>query len=771
MSVCMAVVLGVGAYLVPVLASPPTAAAAEPTGSLAPVTDGFGSSLGSNWRTVGGSWRTRSGVLRGSGELRRPLCACGPDEELREARVSLRFKVPASSTDSWASVAVALNGAGDDESLWVTALPYQSGPRIQIMRRTSSGETTYAETLRDTTLTPGSWYRLELEWRHGIAFARVWADGSARPATPMAGHVLDAVDFHPVSGGIRTYGLPSVDADDFSATWLTKGDLRSVTDKGGFAPLSQNLVAPPTYSADRLPKPVIDGNPEWKTLYDEAWSILHDSHLRRPVSTSPFVRTYMDEAFDTDIVFQWDTIFMTLYGRYMGGDFDAMGSLDNWYAMQEPTGAIWRIYVESSGARHPWADGASAVNPPLFAWAELKSYQMTGDLARVRRVLPALQAYADWVSVGRWSQEAPHQLYWNNGVGNGMDNLPTQPGHGGDGYGTGQVDMSSQMVLMWDSLAQLHAATGDTARAEDSGALADATADRVNRFSWNETDGRYYELTSANEQWKIDSIAGFWTLVSGVAPSDRAQRLAGALTDTRKYWTDMVFPALAKDEPAYRTHGEYWRGGAWAPTNYATIKGLKTSGNAALARAAAEKYLAGLAEVYDYTGTLWETYAPERQPGSWITGSRSEGGPVVAPGKSLDASATYLSPATTSWGDGANSTGGTDNISKSDFVGWTGLGPIALLIEDVIGIEVDAPHRTIDWRLTRTDRNGVQDLSLGSLGTVSLVADARSGEASPVRVCATSTASEPLTLNIKDSAGQTRTVTIAAHASGQCQTV
>ena len=41
-----------------------------------------------------------------------------------------------------------------------------------------------------------------------------------------------------------------------------------------------------------------------------------------------------------------------------------------------------------------------------------------------------------------------------------------------------------------------------------------------------------------------------------------------------------------------------------------------------------------------------------------------------------------------------------------DFVGWAGLGPIALLIENIIGIQADVPEREIVWYVTRTDRHG-----------------------------------------------------------------
>ena len=64
------------------------------------------------------------------------------------------------------------------------------------------------------------------------------------------------------------------------------------------------------------------------------------------------------------------------------------------------------------------------------------------------------------------------------------------------------------------------------------------------------------------------------------------------------------------------------------------------------------------------------------------------------------------------------------NPAKADFVGWTGCGPIQLLIENVIGLQPDAATNTLAWRLRRTDRHGLEKLNLGG-NTVSVICDAR----------------------------------------------
>ena len=138
-----------------------------------------------------------------------------------------------------------------------------------------------------------------------------------------------------------------------------------------------------------------------------------------------------------------------------------------------------------------------------------------------------------------------------------------------------------------------------------------------------------------------------------------------------------MFPTVSADHPVYNPQGNYWRGSVWPLTNYAVIKGLSRCGCTALARRAAEKHLGQMAIVYGETGTIWENYSPE----------------YPAPG----------------------------NIAKRDFVGFSGLGPIALLIEEILGIEVDAPANTIRWQQYPTPEQGISNLRFGD-NVVSLLA-------------------------------------------------
>ncbi len=455
----------------------------------------------------------------------------------------------------------------------------------------------------------------------------------------------------------------------------------------------------PTYitSRDKLPEPVLEGNPEWVEMYHKCWEIAFDG-LKQPPEGSPLVSNWLDEAFSENI-FQWDTIFMIMFARYGNAAFPAIESLDNFYALQFESGFIGREFREKDGKLiHFDFDGGlfspkgwkNMINPPLFSWAEVESYKLTGDKSRFRMVLPVLEKYAewlnrdgdpdaaDWQNNGRISKTTEHKLYWNTPLGSGMDNTP-RPAEKGAGW----VEMSAQMVIMYNNLAVICEELGEKEKADNYRNEAEQIGRRINKWCWNEEDGFYYDVKADGTQFRKKTSGGFWTLLAGVASEKQAERLVAHLKNKNEFWRLIPFPALSADEEEYHPRGDYWKGGVWAPTNVMIIKGLEQYGYNNFASEAAGKYIKGIYEVYKDSGTVYENYAPD-----------------------------YFSPGFP---------------SKPDFVGWTGCGPIQLLIENVIGIDPDGANNSITWSINRKDRHGVKNISVGS-NKISIVCSAENSQ-------------------------------------------
>ena len=440
-------------------------------------------------------------------------------------------------------------------------------------------------------------------------------------------------------------------------------------------------------SRERLPEPVLEENPDYVEMYWKCWELAFE-HYKKPEPNNGFVSNYLDEAFNPNI-FQWDTIFMIMFARYGNHVLPAVQSLDNFYCKQHYNGFICREIWETSGNDHHSERSPEAINPPLFSWAEMENFRVTGDRSRLQRVMPVLEKYVGWLETGRKKPETKHGLYWSNKLGSGMDNTPRS--------GSGWVDMSAQMVIQYNDLAAMCEQLGKAEKAEMFRERAKTIASKINQWMWNDEDGLYYDVDDEGHQVKWKTVACFWPILAGMTSREQEAKLIANLKDPNTFWRKNVFPSLAADQKYYDSTGGYWRGGVWPPTNYAIIRGLTLRGYEEFAIEATRRHLDSMYRVYEKTHTVWELYAPDMDR----LGSGNAGEKGV-------------------------------HQARPDFVGWTGCGPIALLIENIIGLRPDGVENQLTWNLTRTDRHGIKKLRFGKV-IATLICEKRKGKtAAPV---------------------------------------
>ena len=641
---------------------------------------------------------------------------------------------------------------------------------------------------------------VELEYRNLKLWLRVWDKDDDRPVLPQAGmafgpahHTGDAFNtdedwvLNPARLVIRSWGWDNgkVKVKDVEVTGMVKGPRRSLARgssvtsldvRGRYSPLGRVVVDLPVYETDKnmgfLPEAVVDGNPEYVSIYDKAWELAY-TRMRRPSSSQPWYRTWMDEAFLSNI-YQWDMASMMWFAKYMHKGFDAMGSMDIYYQAQRDDGGIARRMRERNGSGLNPRDGE--VNPPLFVWAEWQSFRLTGDLDRVRRVLPAVREYIDWYSIVRWAQSSDHQLYWNEMRGSGNETLPRPYREMTDGGKEwGDPDHSGMMAQAYLLLGELYDTAGDTAEAADMRAVGEAITDRINRYMWKTfrvagtTYGQWFYVNADGDIAPTSGAyvdepqtASLWVMMLGVDDVAKREQVKRLLDSEDWYNTDVPLGTLPKSHSQYQGWGDYGLGQVMSPYTYAVIKGAEQIYGYEYAQGFSEKYLDGIAEVYEYSDTIWEFYAPSKQTHTDITNARfyasvrddyvngrapcPTGGDgrrrceIVKTGHTL-LPGNYAAPSR-HHEEFDHRPGGILGVTatvKPDFVGWGGIGPIALLIENVIGIQPDSIDREITWHLTRTDRHGLNNLWLGGgLGKIDLIAAARTDSYSPAVITVTS---------------------------------
>jgi glycogen debranching enzyme len=490
-----------------------------------------------------------------------------------------------------------------------------------------------------------------------------------------------------------------------------------------FLRMSPEEVEPPAFDDawNLLPLPFWEGHEDAIACYRGAWELAF-GNLRRPEPGSGFVASFIDTAFN-DCLFMWDSAFILLFARYGRRAFDFQRTLDNLYASQHPDGFICREISTLDGRDRFERFDATSTGPNVMPWTEWEHYGDTADRERLARVFPVLVAYHRWLRRHRTWRDG---TYWTSGLGSGMDNQPRFPQRQAADAGWPErltyhghavwIDMCLQQILSADLLSRMAEALGRSEEVADLREERDRLSATINARLWNEESAFYHDELADGNLSEVRTIGAYWALLAGVVPPERLARFVGHLRDPESFGRPHRVPSLPADHPEYDPGGGYWLGGVWPPTEYMVLRGLDRAGYNSLAHEISCEDLENVVKVYGDTGTLWENYAPER-------------------------------PA-------------QGNKAKGDFVGWSGLAPIAGLLEYVIGLRADAPSDRLLWDVRLLESHGVNNYPFGNDGVLDLSCAARSSAADEPEVDIRSTV--PLELLVRWEGGE-KTVMATVH--------
>lgn len=469
-----------------------------------------------------------------------------------------------------------------------------------------------------------------------------------------------------------------------------------------------DLSIPPSWEASRglLPRPHWPARPNVLACWNRTWE-LYWTNLRAVTPGIGFVAPFIDTAFNGNL-FMWDSVFILRYGRYAARAFEAQRTLDNLYARQHPDGFISREIDWTTGIERFHRHEPGSTGPNLLAWCEWEHWRDTGDRERLAAVFMPILNYHRWMRDYRTWQDG---TYWSTGWGCGMDNQPRLDTdlhvchhHSGMSW----IDTTAQALLSGRTLLQMAKVLGREADVRDVAAEIPRLEMSINQTMWNDEVGCYVDRRRDGRVSDVVSIAGFWTLLAGSTPPERRARMIALLRDERHFNRPHRVPTLSASHPAYDPDGGYWLGGVWPPTTAMILAALRGEGEDALAHEIGLNHLDNVVKVFSDTGTVWENYAPES----------------AIPGKP----------------------------SRPDFTGWGGLGPVAVLIEEVFGLRLDVPARRLVWDLRLTDEHGIAALPFGNACTVDVRVAARANVTDEPQIAAH--ASGPLTLEVRWQGGR-----------------
>jgi len=196
---------------------------------------------------------------------------------------------------------------------------------------------------------------------------------------------------------------------------------------------------------------------------------------------------------------------------------------------------------------------------------------------------------------------------------------------------------------------------------------------------WDEESGFYHDLDKDEKRLPEKTIAGFWTLLSEIPNEAKAVRLVDHLKNPETFGIEHPFPTLSADDPAFCETGNGHRGSVFPAFNFMVIKGLEKYARFELAREAAIRHLYYMLDTLHPdgkdNGNVWEAYNPMNE------------GPAAGDEKS-------------------------GNYPRPLYLHYVGLSTITLIVENVLGLFISLPRKTVDWIMPTLEIMGIENLSL-----------------------------------------------------------
>ena len=401
-------------------------------------------------------------------------------------------------------------------------------------------------------------------------------------------------------------------------------------------------------------------------IYNRTWAWTQDV-WKKGTEENGFGSTFFSYE-KSNTISQFETCFSTFFLVYSNKVYDPAKMLDIFYSKQEENGAIRSEYNIDDGKAVFTKNNPESVTAPLFAWCEYNIYHKVGQKKRIKEIMPILENYYNWLESEFMDESG---LYTVPLEATSMINSPRK-----DMYYP--IDFNSQQAI--NSLYM--SALGDVLNDKDMSFRYKrkyfALKTRINSLMWNDEEGIYYDLTKEKEQVKVKTIASFWPLLGEIPNEEKLEKLIDHLQNPKTFGTDNPFPSLAANEPEFSEDGNGYKGSVFPIFTFMVIKGLEKYGKFDLARECSIRHLYYILDTFHpengKKGSLWEAYKPLKD------------GPAL-------------------WED-------NDNFSRELYIPATALSTLTLMIENVVGLFISLPRKTVDWIIPTLELMGIEDLSL-----------------------------------------------------------
>jgi alpha,alpha-trehalase len=164
------------------------------------------------------------------------------------------------------------------------------------------------------------------------------------------------------------------------------------------------------------------------------------------------------------------------------------------------------------------------------------------------------------------------------------------------------VDLNSLLFGLEEAIRAGCERAGDRSCVADFARRAAARHQAIDRYLWDARQGFYADYRWTDGQHTaVLSAATLYPLFESLSTASQAQRVAAAVQASLLDWGGLATSA--------QTTGQQWDApNGWAPLQWIAVRGLRDSGDAALAATIACRWILSVTAVYGRSGKLVEKY-------------------------------------------------------------------------------------------------------------------------------------------------------------------
>ncbi len=404
-------------------------------------------------------------------------------------------------------------------------------------------------------------------------------------------------------------------------------------------------------------------------LYDRSW-VWIDEFWKKGTEENGFVGNYVSyndqKSFD-----QFNCCLSSLFLNYSNQTYSPFDMIDFFYSKQEPNGAIRAQYSIEDGSPILSEDNPEGVVIPLFAYVEFLFYHKIGNKKRLKDIVPVLEKYFNWLK----------EMFQRE---NGLFSVPIGAcltGNVPRENTVYPVDFNTLMALNALYMSNIGDILNDKELSFRYKRLYFALKTRINNLMWDSETSFYHDLDEQEQRLPLKMIGAYWTLLAEIPNDEKAAKMVEYLKNPDFFGTDNPFPSVSADSPCYSENVKGFCGAVIPSNIYCVVKGLEKYGENVFARECAIRHVYFMLDTLhpgeDVQGDVWEAYLPTK-----------EGTPVSI------------------------QTSSEDVFPRKKFLPQVCLVTVTMMIEDIIGLDISLPRKTVYWMVPNLEVMGIENLSL-----------------------------------------------------------